>query len=157
MEGSERRIGRRLFAKWADACAGRRIPSLDDVDADADPEILEHSFVIDVTPGPSSYRFARFGGALRDMVGGDYTGRRVAGLPTSIAGDAMDICHAAVAAAKPVARSEELTHLFGRSLCYRMIIVPVTRREDLRVDALVGTFGYRLREAETGLRQHAPS
>lgn len=144
MEPSERRMGRRLFSKWQEACDGRRLPSLDAVEADADPDILERSFVIDVTPGPSSYRFSRFGAALRDMVGEDYTGRRVAGLPANIARDAMDICHSAVAAAKPVGRSEELAQIFGRTLCFRLIILPVAS-EDRRVDALVGTVGYRLR------------
>ncbi len=144
MEPSERRTGRRLFSKWLEACNGRRLPSLSEVEADADQEVLEHSFVIDVTPGPSSYRFSRFGAALRDMVGEDYTGRRVAGLPPSIAGSAMDICHSAVAAAKPVGRSEELVQMFGQMLCFRLIVLPVAN-ETQRVDALVGTVGYRAR------------
>ncbi len=145
MEPSERRMGRRLFSKWMEACDGRRLPSLDEVEADADPEVLDCSFVIDVTPGPASYRFSRFGAALHDLVGEDYTGRRIAGLPPTIADGAMDICHSAVAAAKPVGRSEELTQLFGRTLCFRLIVLPVAH-EERRVDALVGTIGYRLRQ-----------
>ncbi len=154
MEPSERRMARRLFSKWSEACAGRRLPSLAEVEADADPEVLDRSFVIDVTPGPSSYRFSRFGAALRDMVGEDFTGQRIAGLPSNIAGNAMDICHSAIAAAKPVGRSEELAQLFGRSLCFRLIVLPVAG-EDRRVDALVGTVGYRLRQIERREPAHA--
>ncbi len=154
MEPSERRLGRRLFKKWLEAREGRHLPSLAAVEADADPEILDRSFVIDVTPGPSSYRFSRFGAALCDVVGEDCTGKRVAALPSNIAGEAMDMCHSAVAAAKPVGRSEERVQLFGHSLCFRLIVLPVASN-DQRIDALVGTVGYRVRPLE-GLERVAP-
>ena len=151
MTSRERRMGRRLLDKWAAASESRLLPSLQGVESGAEAEVLDRSFVIDVTPGPGAYRFSRFGAKLRDMIGDDYTGRRVDSLPSHIAGDAMDLCHAAISAAKPVGRSEDLALLFGRAICFRLLVLPVAN-EQHQIDALVGTVGYKFHQLESSAR-----
>jgi len=147
MEQLERRLTRRLYAKWEAARRGAALPQLDDLEAGDDQELMDRSFVIDVTPGPSGYRFVRFGAELRRLAGIDFSGYSIASLPEKIAHDALDVCHTAIASSKPISRTEEFTRMFGRSICYRMIVLPIAKHRK-RVDALVGTVGYRLRRDE---------
>jgi hypothetical protein len=148
MNHMERRMGRRLYAKWHNARRSPGLPSLADFEAevgtDFDADLRERSFVIDATPGPSGYRFSRFGTALRQIAGVDFTGYRVASLPSSIADDALSVCHSAIAAGRPVSRDEEMIGLFGQQICYRLMVLPTAGRSQ-HVDALVGTVGFRLR------------
>lgn len=148
MDHMERRMGHRLYSKWQNARRSPGLPSLVDVEAEVgakfDADLRERSFVIDITPGPSGYRFRRFGTALRQIAGVDFTGYRVASLPSGIADDALSLCHSAIAAGKPVSREEEMFGLFGKQVCYRLMVLP-TAGQSQQVDALVGTVGFRLR------------
>ena len=89
-------------------------------------------------------KFTRFGAELTRLAGVDLSGYSIDALPESIAHDALDTCHQAIASSKPILRSEEFTRMFGHSICYRMIVLPVSVQRK-RVDALIGTVGYRLR------------
>jgi hypothetical protein len=140
-EGIERRAGRRLFSYWLQASGERRFPALEQVIRSVDPALWDLCFVIDVRGGPTAYRISKVGDALRARFTEDYGGRGLDSLPRSIADDVTDICYAAVSSGKPVARGEDLTHLFGQTLSYRIVLLPVGGCED-RVDALVGTLGY---------------
>lgn len=152
----ERRLSRRLYSKWYEARKTPGLPVLADVENETiiDPELRDRSFVVDVTPGPGDYRFRRFGTALRQIAGADFTGYRVASLPASIADDALGLCHAAVESAKPVSRDEELVQLFGRPISYRLIVLPVIGQSD-SVEALVGTVGFRPHNANGADWSHA--
>ena len=163
MAHDERRGIRRLFGHWLETCGNRRLPALDDVSAGMARDLWERSFVIDVSGGPGVYRISRFGAALRDQFGADYAGRSVDSLPGPLVGDALDSCHVAVASAKPFTRSDDDTLFFGRSVRYRLILLPVGS-SDARVEALIGTVDYALRGAaaaapgpSNAAARHSPS
>ena len=143
----ERRFTNRLLSLWQDARHGKPLPRLADVEAGADRALQDRSFVIDVSPGPSGYRFTRFGAALRQVAGVDFSGYSIDALPENIAHDALDICHTAIASSKPVLREKEFARIFGHPVCYRMIVLPVSKQRK-RVGALIGTVGYRVRRED---------
>lgn len=137
---SERRAGRRLFACWLEASGGRRFPSLNQVSRKADKDLWDQSFIIDVQKGPGAYTISRVGGALSAKFRDDFVGLKLDSLPRSIADNISDICLAAVASGKPVARGEDLAHLFGHTVSYRLVLLPVGEAEV--VEQLVGTIGF---------------
>jgi hypothetical protein len=75
-----------------------------------------------------------------------YVEQHIDALPRSISDDITDICFAAVASGKPVARGEDLAHLFGHTLSYRLVLLPVGEAEV--VEQLVGTLGFLDRPIE---------
>lgn len=143
---SERRAARRLFACWLEASQGKRFPKLDQVSRVADKDLWDQSFVIDVRNGPGSYTVSQVGKALSAKFRDSFAGQKIDALPRSIADDVADICFAAVSSGKPVARGEDLAHLFGRTLSYRLVLLPVGEADV--VEQLVGTIGFLDRPIE---------
>jgi len=142
----ERRAGRRLFARWLEASGERRFPQLEQVSRSVDRDLWDQSFTIDVREGPEAYRIGWVGDALAARFKADFTGLRFDALPRNISDDITDICFAAVASGKPVARGEDLAHMFGHTLSFRLVLLPVGAADV--VEQLVGTLGFLDRPIE---------
>ena len=137
----ERRRGNRLVAAWKAARTNLVFPSVSELEAAADPELMRHSMLVRVGV-KGALTIERFGPPAPQAAGTDQNGQPSAPVVTPLVVTwVLAVSAAALRRRAPVTESDEVK-IGKRHLCYRCAVVPVSS-DGAEVDALVGVLGYR--------------
>jgi hypothetical protein len=77
------------FAYWQSKLAGRLMPSRRDIDPVEIPRLLPYVMLVDVLRDPLDFRYRLIGTEVRDILHGDYTGKRYSEVPGKGAGSVV--------------------------------------------------------------------
>lgn len=139
---SERRMVGRALALWESLRRGRNFPSRADCERPETSALGENTFLIAVSDSEENDEVVGCGAALREALGDDPTGRKVAKVLPSATERGLTFWRVAAELKKPIADIGSFTNAAGEEVQYRSVLLPLSDDQE-RVNYLLGAFSFR--------------
>lgn len=139
---SERRMVGRALVMWEKLRQGRAFPSRADCEAAEAAGLAANSFLIRVSDSEDNDEVVACGAALRDALGDDPTGKKVAKVLPSATERGLTFWRVAAELKKPIADIGSFTNDNGQEVQYRSVLLPLSDDQE-RINYLLGAFSFR--------------
>jgi hypothetical protein len=148
--GRERRLVLRLLDYWRSAAGDDGIPSLEDIDPEAIPDMWPFCFVLNLSGDRDDPVFEYVGTALIDDCGIDVTGLSISAVPRhTLPEQALRYARQALERRVPITKGGEFVHANGARILYRSILLPLGGDGDT-IDRLLGAANCKRAEENEG-------